>query len=131
MNGYSRIVLAVAMAGVVIVSGCHKKETAEAPVTTGEVTPKNNNPTAVKQAESTSPVTGVKEVQAAMEAKNYDQATTLMLNMQRSVPQMTPEQAAAYANQMRSYQQSLAAAAAAGDQRAVEAARRLAQSRHR
>jgi hypothetical protein len=122
--------LTLVLCSLIIAVGCSKKEAAVAPVppSAGETQNQAASPASAPVTQQASPAV-IQEVQTALKAKNYDQATTLMINLQKS-PQVTPEQAAAYANQMRQLQQNLAAAAASGDQNAIAAARRLGASRH-
>jgi hypothetical protein len=128
----SVLALVILVAVMNFASGCKKKASSEVPApTAAEPTPGTATTPAPNSPQVAASASTYQEVRSAMETKNYDQAATMMLNMRSSTTQMSPEQAAAYAEQMRNFQQSLAAAAAAGDQRAMEAARRLAQSRHR
>ena len=122
--------LAVVTAGLcVLVAGCSKK-TAEAPAPSPDATA---TPVAVQQPATTpaptalaTPDTHLAESQAALKAKNYDDAATALIAAQRG--RLNEQQAAAAAAQMRQLQSSIAEAAAAGDPRAQAAAARLRQA---
>jgi hypothetical protein len=103
-------------AGIMLaVGGCSKKEAAVAPApempdkpTTALVTP---DPGAQLMTESTS---------QAIKKKNYNEAVLTLIEMSK-MPQMTPQQAVEFRNLRVNLQTELANAAAAGDQKAMEA----------
>lgn len=70
--------------------------------------------------------TRLAESQAALKARDYENATAALIAMQRA--RLNEQQAAAAAAQMRQLQSSLADAAAAGDPRAQAAIARLRQA---
>lgn len=126
--------LATAVCGLVLLAGCGKKETA-APASTNAAVeippapaaqpaaPQAPAPVAVAPADSQG---ALNQAQAAMNAKNYDKAAELMINLQLTSKQpLTAEQATAVANKMRELQQYVMGGVASGDPNAIAAAKRI------
>lgn len=109
------------------ICGCSKKEEpapAPAPAPAANVTAPAVATTAPQAAMV--PDARLAESQAAIKAHDYDKAAQALVALRHA--QMTDQQAAAAAAQMRQLQGSLAAALASGDPRAKAAADRLRQS---
>jgi hypothetical protein len=128
-------VLTYAVCSITLLAGCGKKES-EAPAPAKPTASASVLDQAVQaSAAKTPPATAVQpdtsqaalaDAQAAMRARNYDKAAQLLLSLQAPSKQpLTPEQAAAVANQMRQFQRDLGGAVARGDPAAIAAAQRL------
>lgn len=106
--------------------GCgKKKEPVPAPAPVAPAAAPAAVPAAVQNA-AIIPDARLAESQAAIKAGEYDKAAEALISLRRT--QMTEQQAAAAAAQMRQLQGSLAQAVASGDPRAKAAADRLRQS---
>ncbi len=126
-------VAAVAVCGLGFLVGCGKKEP-PAPASTNaavevpaaqpaQPAPQTPAPVAIAPADSQG---ALNQAQAAMNAKNYDKAAELMINLQNASRQaMTPAQATAVASKMRELQQYVMSGVTSGDPNAIAAAKRI------
>lgn len=106
--------------------GCGKKEEpVPAPAPVAPAAAPAAVPAAVQNA-AIIPDARLAESQAAIKAGEYDKAAEALISLRRT--QMSEQQAAVAAAQMRQLQGSLAQAVASGDPRAKAAADRLRQS---
>ena len=109
-------------------AGCGKNKL-EAPLPPSETSSPAAQATASVPPATTAaatPEVWLAQSQAALKAREYDQATVTLLTLQRA--RLNAQQAAAAAAQMRQLQGSLAQAIADGDPRAKAAADRLRQA---
>ena len=121
----------IALSVVIIWAGCSKKDSANsAPSGTDSAanqpapSPTPNGPAPAANNPVSSPA--LAEAQAAMKAKDYEKAASVMVNLQRQP--LTPEQAQVVRGQMVQFQRDLAAGVASGDPKAKAAAELLRQS---
>jgi uncharacterized lipoprotein YajG len=119
---------AFTFAAVYCLTGCSKKEsqTAVPPPAATAATPVANTPAPVIKA-STDAKQSFAEADAALKQKAYDTAAQAILAAQMQ-KNLTDQQAQEARNRMIGLQQSLAAAVAAGDQRAIAAANMIRQA---
>ena len=110
----TRISLFVSLLAVIGLVGCSKADKDDEPVVKGDP---------VKQKEDNKPLPVVAEAQEMIKNKSYEEAAAMMVQAQAlsSKGIMSDGQAAQVRNQMRNLQQTLAEAAARGDQKAIQA----------
>ena len=122
--------LAAGVGACVLFAGCSKKAAdaaapPETPVAAQPVEPAAA-PVAQAPASDAAPDMQLAAAQAAIKARDYEQAAVALVALQQA--QLSAQQAEAVAQQMRQFQSGLAAAVASGDPRAKAAADRLRQS---
>ena len=114
---------------ITLLAGCGKKEAeppAPAPQTTAPVAQQVQPAATPASSRPDAPDARLAQSQAALKARDYDQAAATLVAMQHN--RLNEQQAAAAAAQMRELQSSLAGAVASGDPRAIAAANRLRQA---
>jgi hypothetical protein len=128
-----RILLALSL--LVFAAGCSKKQAAEptpALPTAESATPAPTQPTAgtpttpVPVTRTVEPAAGISATEAALKAKQYEEAAAMLLAVQNQ--KLTEQQADAARSQMARLQRDLAGALASGDPKAKAAADLLRRS---
>jgi len=120
------LALTIAVGGTLFLGGCGKEAEDTPTPDTGPAVESPQTNGGEPAATTPQPSTHLTQSQVALEARDYDRAAEEILAMQRS--QLSEQQAAAAAAQMRQLQSSLAGAVAAGDPKAIAAAQKLRQA---
>jgi hypothetical protein len=123
------------LAAWMLVTGCGKKEEAEAPApATAEAEPPAAAEAAPEPASDTPPAPVVDAAAAfaeqdrAMRNKDFEAAADAMIRLQMSNVQMTEQQAYDQVNRMRDLSKQIADAYASGDPKAIRAAEMMRQA---
>jgi hypothetical protein len=125
----------VVSAIIILSSGCGKKDQPAAEATdapsAAEPAPAEPPPAAAAAAQQ-QPPPALQDIDSALQAKQYDQAATALINLEKAIQsrRLPPEQAGQAAFQMRQLQLQLQSAASTGDPNALAAMRKLAAARH-
>ena len=111
---------------VVLLTGCREKKDETPPV--AAAVEQSQPQTATPRSTTPAPVAverKVSEAQQAAKVKDYDRALETLWSPQPAASQITPEQATKLNAAMTEFQGQLAAAAAAGDSKAIAAREKL------